>query len=80
MELYQAILADLLAKGTLKFELPEINIEQALESHCYQALAEIKAVLTDNTLNDPECFAKIEEIIRIFEKIGCSCGTRHDFG
>ena len=80
MEVYEAILCNLLKQGTLKLELPEINIEQVANSFCCQSLLKIRNILTDDTLNDAECFTKIEEIIHVFESMGCSCGCRHDFG
>ena len=46
----------------------------------YQALAEIKAVLEDDTMDDPECFERIEKIVCIFEKLANGVEYRHDFG
>lgn len=74
MELYQEMV-----RG-IKIELPDMNVEKILELHCYQALAEIKNVLADPTLDDPECFYRIEEIVCIFERLGSTGGGRHDFG
>lgn len=71
MELYKEILLNLLAEDT---------IAQIVESECYKALQKIKAVLHEDSLDDAECFQKIEEIICIFEELGSSGGPRHDFG
>ncbi len=46
----------------------------------YQALSAIRLILERNDLEDPECFRRIEKIVRVFERIGSGCGTRQDFG
>ena len=56
------------------------SCEKIVEQESYKALQKIKAVLEDDSLDDPECFMKIERIIRIFEEIGSDGGNRHDFG
>jgi len=40
----------------------------------------IKAVLEDDSLDDKDCFERIERIVCLFEEIGSDCGARHDFG
>lgn len=82
VELYQEILAAVLAKEKMEIHFPNLKISPAeiVESESYQALQKIKAVIMDDSLTDSECFMKIEEIICIFEKIGSSGGPRHDFG
>lgn len=54
--------------------------DSIVEMRCYQALLEIKAILEDDTLEDEECFTKIEEIVCVLERYGSGGGTRHDFG
>ena len=49
-------------------------IRELAEERCFQALREIR-----NVLDDPECFAEIEEIISVLEELGVGCGRRHDF-
>lgn len=56
------------------------DLQKIVEMKCYQALEEIRKVLDDETLDDPECFHKIEKIVCIFEEIGSNGGCRHDFG
>lgn len=46
---------------------------------CYWAIKKIKAILTDDSLDDKECFWRIEEIVRMMETIGADVGNRHDF-
>lgn len=56
------------------------EMEALFESVCYNALKRIKEIIEDDTLDDPECFAKIEEIVSTLEAIGSDGGARHDFG
>ena len=82
MELYKEILAHSLTYGEVKLTLknPHSDLSQIVESHCYQVLQKIKAIIEDDTLEDVECFMKIEEIINALEEIGSTGGNRHDFG
>ena len=59
------------------------------EPDCYRCLASdaasralrsIQEILADDTLDDPECFHRIEAIVSLLEDMGLSCGGRHDFG
>lgn len=45
-----------------------------------RALRDIRDVLDDETLEDPACFRKIEEIVSVYEALGLDGGSRHDFG
>ena len=82
MDLYKQILAALLEKeeAQILFSTLNIDITKVLELECYKTLQKIKAILQDDSLNDKECFMKIEEIICVFEGLGASGGNRHDFG
>ena len=82
MDLYKEILSHALASGGVKitFSSEHPNIQQIVEGTCYNALQKIKAVIEDDSLEDEECFMKIEQIICVLEEIGSSGGTRHDFG
>lgn len=62
--------------------LPEFAqaTQAVLLDKCYQALSQIKAVLEDDSLDDRECFMKIEKIVCIYEGLGSGCSNRHDFG
>lgn len=82
MELYQKILCHVLSES-VQASLPEIlhtDAAKIVELECYKALCKIKAILEDDALADSECFQQIEEIVCAFEKLGTSCGSRHDFG
>ena len=56
------------------------NAKKLFEKECYKSLKKIKEILEDNSLDDKECFDRIESIVCLFEKMGVDCGTRHDFG
>ncbi len=81
MELYKEILVHILRKGEVRVTFPDFDgdLSDAIESECYKALSEIKAIIFDKSLDDKECFWKIEKIVRVFEETGSGCGGRHDF-
>lgn len=80
MELWQEIMYNLLQKQTISIQFPQApDLKDVLESECYQTLQKIKEVLNDDTLDDKECFERIEQIVCLFESIGSNGGSRHDF-
>lgn len=81
MDFYKEILAHALAFGEVKIVFPgeAMDIAQIVEGECYKTLRKIKTIIDDDSLEDRECFIKIEEIISAFEEIGSYCGGRHDF-
>ena len=82
MKLYAEILAHYLSQEDAQFIFPDLHLNAAaiVEMQCYQTLCQIKAIIQDETLEDAECFMKIEQIICALEGIGANGGTRHDFG
>lgn len=80
MELYKELLIRALQDGNLTVSFPDFNLNELLESRCYQALCQIKAVIEDTSFEDDACFQRIEEIICTFESLGSTGGFRHDFG
>lgn len=82
MELSEEILAHYLAQENAQILFPDlqINAKEIVELRCYQALCQIQSILQNETLGDEDCLIKIEEIVHTIEEIGCSCGSRHDFG
>ena len=82
MELYKEILSHVLSYADVKINITGLKIDAAkiVELECYKALQKIKAVIEDDSLEDRECFMRIEEIVCAFEEIGSSGGGRHDFG
>lgn len=81
MELYEELLITLLQKGHVQIVFPDgLDPKELIEGECYKALREVKAIICDKALDDGDCFAKIEEVVTLFEKKGIACGGRHDFG
>ncbi|MGM9562695.1 MAG: hypothetical protein ACI3VQ_01280 [Faecousia sp.] len=80
MELYQELLIQLLSREHIQVTFANLHIsaKDLIEATAYQALCEIKRILEDESLEDHDCFLKIEEIIRLFEDLGSSGGNRHD--
>ena len=82
MELFQDVLIKALLDGEIKvaFHAEEKTVSQIIEGKCYQALQKIREILDDDSLDDPECFERIEKIVCVLEEIGSNGGSRHDFG
>lgn len=82
MELYKEILIHALMEEKMEITFPALKMDstQIVEGVCYNALLQIKDVLNDESLDDAECFEKIERIVCVFERIGSNGGCRHDFG
>lgn len=80
MKLYVEILLHLLETGRIPAaDLPH-SADALVELHSYRALRAIKAIVEDQTLDDPACFARIEAIVSVLEDLGSDGGVRHDFG
>jgi len=82
MELYHELLFQYLINSSCEVRFPDINLnaDDIVHTQCYKALQKIKEIIDDDSLNDKECFHKIENIIQVLESVGVSCGDRHDFG
>ena len=50
----------------------------AAESNAMKTLNEIQEALDDDTLDDPECFKRIEAILKVLENNGIT-SSRHDW-
>ena len=79
MELFEEILLHHFKKNQGAQGFPA-DPQALVHATAYQALNAIRIILARDDLEDPECFRRIEKIVRIFERIGSDCGTRHDFG
>lgn len=77
MELFEEILAHHLKKNESGFPA---DPQALVHDTAYQALKAICLILERDDLEDPECFRRIEKIMRVFDRFGSGCGTRHDFG
>lgn len=77
MEEYQSILVETIAREVI----PSLEIDSAklVEMKCYQTILKIRHILEDESLDDPECFERIEEIVSAMDQLGVGGGGRHDF-
>lgn len=66
------------AAGFDKENMADMAAER-MKDASYRALQEIWEALRDDSLEDPECFWRIEEVVKIYESIGSNGGFRHDF-
>jgi len=56
----------------------EHEIKTVMESECFTMPEQIRLILMDDTLNDEDCFLKIDEIISVFTAHNIHVGFRHD--
>lgn len=77
MELHERILCEMIAHEVI----PSLHLdtEKLVEMKCYQVIREIHSIVSDHTLNDAECFQKIEKIVSALDSLGIGGGGRHDF-
>lgn len=80
MDLYKDILCKVLAGSHIEVTFKDFHFDmtEMVEAISFQALKRIKEIIDDPTLCDPECYRKIEEIIQVYETLGCRDGIRHD--
>jgi len=78
---YEELAAQAIGYEVLKY-LKETEsfkkLEQKPESKALQVLEEIRCILDDSSLDDPECFHRIESIVNTLEANGIHT-TRHDW-
>lgn len=79
MELYEAMVRRM-AESAAANALHSLDLPPMVDNLCYHTLRRIEAVLADDSLDDPACFHKIDEIVQAFYAIGSHAGGRHDFG
>ena len=82
MTLFTELLIKALENERIEVTFPDLKLDPAelVELRCFAALHKIKSIIEDETLDDPECFQKIEEIVLALEFLGSDGGARHDFG
>ncbi len=80
-ELYLNLLASVLCTEPALIQFPQLGLDaqSIVETRAVQMLMSIREILRDERMDDPECFWRIEEIVRVFEENGLGCGLRHDF-
>ncbi|MBQ8696656.1 MAG: hypothetical protein IJ519_02950 [Clostridia bacterium] len=76
-ELLLAAVRDGDVRVNISFEAEDLV--KIVNGKCYEILSEIQKIVRDDSLDDPECFKKVEEIICLFEREGLRAGSRHDF-
>ena len=79
MDILMRVLTDKLENGEIKLEIHREVIGE-IEKECMEVLGRIRAILADESIEDPECFERIEQIVCAMESIGLNCGSRHDYG
>ncbi len=81
MKLFKEILIEVLQNEKVEVSFPNLTYDanSVVEMVCYDALKEIKAIIEDDSLEDSDCFLKIEEVIQVLERMGSDGGYRHDF-
>lgn len=81
MKLFYEILVKAIEEEKMEVIFPNIKTDPHIivEMECYEILKQIQNIIKDDTLNDEECFMKIEKIICLFEDININTGIRHDF-
>ena len=77
-ELIHTAIRDGDVKVTVSFDADDLV--EIVNKKCYTILSEIQKIVRDNTIDDPECFMKVEELVCLFEREEISAGSRHDFG
>jgi len=55
------------------------SVADDIEGEALRILEKIQTILNDDTLDDPECFERIDAIVRTFYANGIST-DRHDWG
>lgn len=77
MELYERILCETIAHEVI----PSLRLHAAelVECKCHQAISEIYTIVSDDAIDDTDCFQKIEKIVCVLDSLGIGGGGRHDF-
>ncbi len=79
-QILKSIYARAMGELTLRFleSVGQDAIVPVMESKALDVISQIKAILDDETLNDRECFQRIEAVVNVFEANGIDT-TRHDW-
>ncbi|MBQ3023307.1 MAG: hypothetical protein IJD91_08315 [Clostridia bacterium] len=82
MDLCKEILVSALAKEEIQISFPhfDTDVEKLFEKECFKIIRRIKDILNDDSLEDKECFERIERLVIEFENLNCADLSRHDFG
>ena len=77
MQLHEEILARAIAEAVIP--ALQATCGRLIEMKCCQTLLQIYDIVADDTLDDPECFIRIERIVCALEDLGIGGGGRHDY-
>ena len=77
LELHEQILCETIAREVIPALC--LNPKELLEAKCYQTILRIYEIVSEERLDDPECFQRIEEIVCALDDLGIGGGGRHDF-
>lgn len=78
---FEELFAQAIGAEVLKYLSEESLLDtltREAESAAVGALADIQTILNDETLDDPDCFCRIDAIVKTFHRRGLST-ARHDF-
>ena len=77
MNLHEKILLESIAKDVI----PSLQIDwsKLIELKSYQTICRIYEIVSDERLDDPDCFHRIDEIVCALDDLGIGGGGRHDF-
>ena len=77
MKLHEQILCEIIAREVI----PALHIDAAklVEMRCYQTIRRIHEIVSDDALDDAQCFQRVEEIVTALDDLGIGGGGRHDF-
>lgn len=79
MDMMHEIAANMISRGEITLTLSPEAVAGA-QMRSMEILERIRKIVADETLEDPECFYRIEAILCELEQNGIDCGPRHDFG
>lgn len=78
-ELYARSLGWEVMRFLKREETKLLALRQETDSDALRIVEKIRCILNDDTLDDPECFERIERIVQTFYANGIST-SRHDWG
>ncbi|MBQ9099182.1 MAG: hypothetical protein IJY50_07115 [Clostridia bacterium] len=79
MSLYDQMILNIARKSMEECDYHALGIlmNEFAYGECYNMLKHIHNIIRDESLTDADCYARIEAIIKVFEKQDFSVGNRH---
>ncbi len=75
LSLYEGIMQQIIAREVMA-SMESADRAALVHDAAYQSLCRIREILDDKTLDDLECFQRIERIVSVFDSLGCTI-SRH---